>query len=124
DIHDAQLWERRYTVGAYSFALVLGAFNLRAITIGDPMVAMIVTSVIFGYGAGIVARLSVRPTVCIISLTLAVVPTAIGYLSKAVSADNGYVMTMYVGQTLLLISFAAAGTEAMGHIYRRTLQQL
>ena len=31
---------------------------------------------------------------------------------------------MYVGQTLLLIAFAAAGTEAMRHIYRTTLQQL
>ena len=88
------------------------------------MVAMLVTSVMFGYGAGIVARLSVRPTVCVISLALAVVPTAIGYLIHAVSADNNYVTTMYVGQTLLLIAFAAAGTEAMRHIYRTTLRQL
>jgi hypothetical protein len=67
---------RRYS--AYSFALVLGAFNLRAIATGDPLVAMLVTSVMFGYGAGIVARLGVRPTVCVVSLALAVVPTAIG----------------------------------------------
>jgi diguanylate cyclase len=124
DIKDAPAWERRYATGAYAFALVLGAFNLRAITIGDPMVAMLVTSVMFGYGAGIVARLSVRPTVCVISLALAVMPTAIGYLYSAVSADNNYVTTMYVGQTLLLIAFAAAGTEAMRHIYRTTLQHL
>src|SRR5579872_3284080 len=57
DIKDAPLWERRYAAGAYAFALVLGGFNLRAITIGDPMVAMLVTGVMFGYGAGIVARL-------------------------------------------------------------------
>lgn len=124
DIQDAPRWERRYAAGAYGFALVLGAFNLRAITIGDPWVAMLVTSVMFGYGAGIVARLSVRPTVCVISLALAVVPTAIGYLANAVSADSNYVTTMYVGQTLLLIAFAAAGTEAMRHIYRTTLRQL
>jgi diguanylate cyclase len=124
DVHDAPLWERRYAVGAYTFALVLGAFNLRAITTGDPLVAMLVTSVMFGYGAGIVARLGVRPTVCVISLALAVVPTAIGYLSNALAANNNYAATMYVGQTLLLIAFAAAGTEAMRHIYRTTLQQL
>ena len=75
DIRNASLWERRYAVGAYAFAVVLGVFNLHAITIGDPMVAMLVTSVMFGYGAGMVARLSVRPTVCVISLALAVVPT-------------------------------------------------
>jgi hypothetical protein len=59
-VQDPALWERRYAIGAYSFALVLGAFNLRAIATGNPMVAMLVTSVIFGYGAGIVARLGVR----------------------------------------------------------------
>jgi diguanylate cyclase len=80
-VQNAAVWERRYAIGAYSFALVLGAFNLRAIATGDPMVAMLVTSVMFGYGAGIVARLGVRPAICVISLTLAVVPTAIGYVS-------------------------------------------
>ena len=123
-VRDPAVWERRYAIGAYSFALVLGAFNLRAIATGDPMVAMLVTSVMFGYGAGIVARLGVRPTVCVISLALAVVPTAIGYLGYAASAGDNYVTAMYAGQALLLIAFAAAGTEAMGHIYHTTLQQL
>ena len=123
-VQDPELWDGRYAIGAYSFALVLGAFNLRAIATGDPMVAMLVTSVMFGYGAGIVARLGVRPAVCVISLALAVVPTAIGYISYAARADDYYVMVMYAAQALLLIAFAAAGTEAMGHIYRTTLQQL
>jgi diguanylate cyclase len=123
-IQNPALWERGYIIGAYAFALVLGAFNWRAIATGDPMVAMLVTSVMFGYGAGIVARLSVRPAACVISLALAVVPTAIGYLSHAASAGDYYVTAMYAGQALLLVAFAAAGMEAMGHIYRTTLQQL
>ena len=123
-VQDPALWERRYAIGAYSFALVLGAFNLRAIATGDPMVAMLVTSVMFGYGAGIVAQLGVRPTTCVISLALAVVPTVIGYLSHAAKADDYYVTAMYAGQAMLLIAFAGAGTEAMSHIYRTTLQQL
>ena len=121
---EPSLWERRYAVGAYSFAVVLGAFNWRAISTGDPMVAMLVTSVMFGYGAGIVARLGVRPAVCIICLTLAVVPTAIGYLGNALNSNDSYTTSVYVGQAFLLIAFAAAGMEAMGHIYRTTLQQL
>jgi len=123
-VQDPALWERRYAIGAYAFALVLGAFNLRAIATGDPMVAMLVTSAMFGYGAGIVARLGVRPTTCVISLALAVVPTAIGYLSYAAKPGDYYVTTMYGGQALLLIAFAGAGMEAMAHIYRTTLQQL
>ena len=39
---------------------MLGAFNLRATATGDPLVAMLVTSAMFGYGAGIVARLGAR----------------------------------------------------------------
>ena len=41
--------------------LMLVAFNLRAIATGDPLVAMLVTSVMFGYGAGIVGQLGARP---------------------------------------------------------------
>jgi diguanylate cyclase (GGDEF)-like protein len=77
-----------------------------------------------GHETGIVARLGVRPAICVISLALAVVPTAIGYLSYAASAGSHYVTAMYTGQAVLLIVFAVAGTEAMGHIYRTTLQQL
>lgn len=122
-VQQTALWDGRYAVGAYSFALVLGAFNLRAIVTGDAMVAMLVTSVMFGYGAGIVARLGVRPTVCVISLALSVVPTVVGYLSNAASAADHYVTAIYVGQAFLLVAFTAAGIEAMGHIYRTTLQQ-
>jgi diguanylate cyclase len=123
-VQDPALWDRRYAIGAYCFAVVLGAINLRAIASGDPMIAMLVTSVMFGYGAGIVARLAVRPTVCVVSLGLAVLPTGVGYLIHAATAGDFYVTTMYACQALLLFAFAAAGTEAMGHIYRTTLQQL
>jgi diguanylate cyclase len=123
-VHNARLWERRYAFGAYAFSLVLGAFNLRAIATSDSTVAMLVTSVIFGYGAGIVARLSVRPAICVISLGLAVAPTAVGYLISATNAENDYGAAVNIGQALLLIAFAAAGLEAMRHIYRTTLQHL
>jgi diguanylate cyclase len=123
-VRNARLWERRYAFGAYAFSLVLGAFNLRAIATGDAMVAMLVTSVMFGYGAGIVARLGVRPTICVISLGLAVIPTAVGYLINAANAGHEYGAAVYIGQALLLIAFAAAGMEAMRHIYRTTLQHL
>jgi diguanylate cyclase len=121
---DAKAWDSRYAIGAYLFAVVLGVFNFRATATGDPMVAMLVTSLMFGYGAGIVARLGVRPIVCVVSLALAVMPTASGYLFYATKASDVYVTSMYVTQAFLLIVFAFAGTEAMGHIYKTTLQQL
>jgi diguanylate cyclase len=123
-VQEPVTWERRYTIGVYSFAMVLGAFNLRAIALGDPLIAMLITSVTFGYGAGIVARLAVRPKICVISLSLAVVPTCVGYLIYAASAADYYVTAIYTCQAVLLVAFAAAGTEAMGHLYRTTLTQL
>ena len=111
-IQDPVPWERRYALGAYSFAIVLGAFNLRAIVLGDPLITMLITSVMFGYGAGIVARLAVRPTTCVISLALAVVPTCAGYVIYAATADDYYVTAIYICQAVLLLAFAAAGTEA------------
>jgi diguanylate cyclase (GGDEF)-like protein len=123
-VNDPMLWEGRYAIGAYSFAVVLGAFNLRAITSADPLIAMLITSITFGYGAGIVARLSVRPSTCVISLGLAVVPTCVGYLIYAAKSGESYIATMYICQAMLLLAFAAAGIEATGHIYRTTLQQL
>jgi diguanylate cyclase len=123
-IQDRAVWERRYAVGAYLFALVLGAFNMLAIASGDPLIAMLVTSLMFGYGAGIVARLSVRPQACITSLAFAVVPTFAGYVIYAAKAGDFYTTAMYACQAGLLLVFAVAGTEAMGHIYRTTLQQL
>jgi diguanylate cyclase len=123
-IQDPVPWERRYAIGAYSFAIVLGAFNLRAIVLGDPLIAMLITSVMFGYGAGIVARLAVRPMTCVISLAMAVVPTCAGYLIYAATAGDYYVTAIYICEAVLLLAFAAAGTEAMGHLYRTALQQL
>jgi diguanylate cyclase (GGDEF)-like protein len=99
-------------------------FNFRALSAGDPAVAMLVTSVVFGYGAGIVARLGVRPVACSISLALAVGPTAAGYLNCIASAGDYYVIAMFAWQALLLIAFTIAGMEAMSHIYRTTVQQL
>jgi diguanylate cyclase len=123
-VQDPVPWERRYAIGAYSFAVVLGAFNLRAIALGDPMIAMLITSVMFGYGAGIVTRLSLRPMTCVISLGLAAVPTCIGYLIYATRSGDYFVTAMYACQALLLLAFAAAAIEATGHLYRITLQQL
>jgi len=60
-IQDPVPWERRYAIGAYSFAIVLGAFNLRAIVLGDPLIAMLITSVMFGYGAGSLRGLRYAP---------------------------------------------------------------
>src|SRR5262249_15366518 len=43
---------------------------------------------------------------------------------RCLTASDFYITAMYISQAALLVAFAAAGTEAAGHIYRTTLQQL
>jgi hypothetical protein len=53
---------------------------------------------------------------------LAVVPTAIGYLSYAASAGSYYVTVMYIGQAVLLVAGEPLGNELEQCIARRVPQ--
>ena len=115
-------WERRFAVGSYTFAMLLGLLNARALMTGDPLIAMLVTGLIFGYGAGVVSRYSIRPTICVTSLGLAVAPTVAGFASQI---DGGSLSSVtYAAQAALTAGFALTSLETVAHSYRTTLQQL
>ncbi len=120
----AKVWERRYAIGTYTFATLLGLLSARALTTGDPVEAMLITGMMFGYGSGLLARVSVRPIICVVSLALAVVPTLIGLGIYIAGVGDYYIKAAYAAQALLIGGFAVAGLEAVAHTYRRTLQQL
>lgn len=120
----ARVWERRYAVCSYTFATLLGLLSARVLTTGDPVVAMLVTGMMFGYGSGLVVRASVRPVICAVSLALAVVPTIVGLGTCIAGAGDYYTKAAYGAQALLIAGFAAASLESMAHTYRTTLRQL
>lgn len=124
DLAAAKLWERRYAIGSYVFAATLGLFNARAMSFGDPVTAMFVTGLIFGYGAGVVTRLAVRPLICFRCLALSVVPTGIGFLIRAASEPDLNLALIFVAQGFLIVSFAVTSLQTVAHFYRTTLQQL
>jgi diguanylate cyclase len=119
----ARIWERRYAVANHAFAALLGLLNARALMTGDPLVAMLITGMTFGYGSGLVARVSVRPLICIVGLALAVVPTVIAFASVAAVSDH-YARAAYAAQALLIAGFAVASSETVARIYKTTLRQL
>ena len=120
----AQLWERRYAIGAYTQAILIGTFSARVLARGDPLDAMLITGLIFGYGSGVVTRLAVRPVICLVSLALAVIPTVISF-AMHIGGDAGlYAMVAYAQQALLISGFAFVSLETVAHTYRTTLQQL
>jgi diguanylate cyclase len=120
----AATWERRYAVGSYAFAAVLGLFNARALATGDPLIAMLITAMTFGHGAGLVARVAVRPTICVVSLMLAVVPTVIGLSIYTAGVSDPYAKAACAMLAILIAGFAAASLETVAHRYLTTLQQL
>ena len=53
---------RRYALGTASTAFILGLFAARGLMLDDPICSMMAIGITFGFGAGIVARLSLLPS--------------------------------------------------------------
>lgn len=60
-----------------SFAAVLGVFCAAAIVIGPAALNAIIVALIFGYGAGVAAGLSLRPSITVPGVVVAAAPTII-----------------------------------------------
>jgi diguanylate cyclase (GGDEF)-like protein len=119
---EAATWERRFAIGSYTFATLLGLMNARLVMAGDPLVAMLVSALIFGYGAGVVSRYAIRPVICATTLGLAVVPTVAGFVTQI--GGWSFSSVAYAVQAALIAGFALTSLETVAQTYRNTLQQL
>jgi diguanylate cyclase (GGDEF)-like protein len=118
-------WERIYAAGNYSFALLLGLFNARVLMFHYPLVHMIAVSLVFGFGAGVVARISIRPVICVISLLLAVVPTAIGMALHALMTNGSALHgELFMIEALLVATTALLSLHSLNHLYCRMVAHL
>lgn len=77
----AAAWQRRYQIGSYAAATLVGALALRSFTIGNAEIAMMGNAVAFGYASGIVARGAIPPRWAFAGITLVTVPIIIGCLT-------------------------------------------
>ena len=103
-------WERAYAGGSFAFAACLGVFAGRAVWVGSPTSNMLVVALLFGYGSGLVARVAVRPWICIPSLALATVPPILAFFACRTLSDSA------VGAVLAL--FAGGSVESIFHTSR------
>ena len=113
---DARRFERRFSVAYFSFALILGAFGARAFVVATPAAHMLVVGLLFGYGAGVAAGLSLRPWISVPSILAAILPTII------VAISHSDIVYRTVG--ILLALFLAGGVESMITRYRSTARQV
>ncbi|MFA5962416.1 MAG: GGDEF domain-containing protein [Sphingomonas sp.] len=115
-VADARHFERRYTIAYFSFALMLGAFGARGFLVASPAAHMLIVGLLFGYGAGVAAGLSLRPWISVPSVLVAIVPTVI----VALSCSD----LIYRGAGILLALFLGGGVQSMLLRYRLTAQQV
>ncbi|WP_160299250.1 GGDEF domain-containing protein [Sphingomonas sp. SRS2] len=107
--------ERRFAVFYLAFALFFGLFAARAFAIGSVDERLLLVGLLFGYGAGVAAGISLRPWIGIPSAIIAIVPTIVTSLFLPGPGNWG------VG--LLTALFLAGGIESMLRRYQATSRQ-
>ena len=116
DLADAYIFERRYALAYFSFACALGAFGARAFVVATPESHMLIVGLLFGYGAGVAAGLSLRPWISVPSILIAIVPTIITAWSTA--------NMIYWAAGMLLTVFLGGGVESMLSRYRSETKKI
>lgn len=99
DVATAKIFERRFAVVYFSFAILLGLFGARAFLVTRPETLMLVVGLLFGYGAGVAAGLSLRPWISVPSILIAIVPTiVVAWLSSdAIYRATGALFAVFLG---------------------------
>jgi len=125
DIPALKAWERRYAFLTYIFALLLAALHIRALSAHEPLVHIATISLIFTFGAGIVSRNASRPKLCVMSLSLVVLPTAVAMLIHATREyDQLLHAEFFALQALLLVTVALMSLQSVRHLYASSVEHL
>lgn len=114
--HVARSAERRFGYAYIGFAAALGAFAAWAYATVDYDVRMLLVALIFGYGAGVAATMSLRPWISVTAILIAVVPMIVVALFHPGAAHRGTGM--------LTILFLAGGVLSMLQRYRDAAAQI
>ncbi|PZO55170.1 MAG: GGDEF domain-containing protein [Alphaproteobacteria bacterium] len=120
---EVKRWELRFTISSVVAASALGALIGRAIAVGDGAVPLLASGLMFGYAAGAVIRLSVRPVTVGLSLLAVVGLSLLGFVPNFDHSEAHYRFA-YMSMALLILVFALGTGEMVNHLYRTTLEQL
>ncbi|WP_294048146.1 GGDEF domain-containing protein [Sphingopyxis sp.] len=123
DFDELRRWERRYAIGNYASAVLLALLNLVAIAAHYPLLHLITVSLVFGFGAGIVSRTSIRPKICVTSLLIATVPTV---AALAWHPMQPHAMPLHA-ELFLIEAFIVAmitglSLQTVAHLYRAAVE--
>jgi diguanylate cyclase len=113
---DAAIWERRYVAGSITTAFVLGVFAARSIVLGDAVCSVMAISIGFGFGAGVVARLALRPMAAFLDLVAIAVPAVVVTFMEP--------DLRHVGLGLLIVMYVAASFEMVRLSFNASISQI
>lgn len=121
-------WENLFTLAVWVFAALLGAINLRALTLAHPIDSSLVPmltagiNLLFAGGAG--SNVAYRPHQSSVALALATGPTAVGCVYRASEATDPHVVAAFILMATLLCGFAVAQYHWSRNNYETTRQQV
>lgn len=120
---DLRRWEYHYAAGNLASAVLLALLNIAAMAGHNPIVHLLTVSLVFGFGAGIVSRTSVRPAICIASLLVATVPTVIALAlhSRHPTADPLH-GEMFLAEALIVTVITGLSLQTVAHLYRSAVE--
>jgi diguanylate cyclase (GGDEF)-like protein len=116
DAKTAGRLERKFAPPYFAFAITFGAFSARAFAVTPASDHILLIGLIFGYGAGVAAGISLRPWISTPSILIAIVPTIVTSLFMPNVADWG--------TGILTAIFLAGGIESMLKRYQATSRQI
>jgi diguanylate cyclase (GGDEF)-like protein len=114
--HVARSIERRFGAAYIAFAAAFGLFSARAYWTVDTDLHIPLVALLFGYGAGVAATVSLRLWVSVTAILIAVVPTIL--VSLAMPGASHW------GTGLLTALFMGGGVMSMVQRYRDTASQI
>lgn len=117
DRAEAIVWEWRYAVGSVAAALIIGLFAGRSLFVGDAICLVMAVGIAFGFSAGIVARLSLRPVVAILDFAAVGLPAVVASFMKAQDLPH-------LALGVMFLVFIVAGVEMVRLSYDNTLNQM
>lgn len=118
-------WERRYAIGNYAIALLLAVLNVQALTYHYPLLHLLTISLVFGFGAGVVSRISIRPMICVVSLLLATVPAVAALIGHALVPHTAPLHAqLFAIEAVMVAMITGLSLHTVAHLHRTTVAHL
>jgi len=112
----AAAWELRYAIGCFAFSALIGTAGALAFQSNSSGQQLLATALVFGYAAGAVCRISIRPAICVPAVVLAILPTAVSSMAR-LEADH-------IFYAVFLTVFVLGSIETIRFLYRINVEQI